>query len=448
MSEYSKVSWSEGMFIRPQHFQQETRYLEQLIRRRCHVLRPFGWGLTHMEIDRELLATRHFGLRQCAGVFEDGTAFSLQDGDGRLAPLPLTPAANGAFVYLTLPLRRPGSIEIAASEERAPSARCHTATVSALDTHSPSGGTAEINIGKLRLRYALGKPGAPPSDLALPVARITDVDAATGAQLDDLHSPPALLLAASPSLSRMIIEVEGLLSQSAEGLAGRLRSGLDTAGPAELLLLQSVNRHRLQLQHINQHGLHHPETVFQFLLGLVGELTTAAPSVQPMVESYRYEHENPAGSFLPLLAAIRLYLGGVHDRGAVLIPFVDGGDGIRFAATDDLSLQHGRLFADAAIILAARADMEAGTLIQRLPAQLKIGSGDQIQHLVNAALPGVKLRPLPVAPRQIPFRPGSSYFECDRTSPLWKQVQATESLALHVTGEFPGLVLEIWALRG
>ena len=32
MSLFNKVVWSEGMFLRPQHFQQQNRYLEHLIR--------------------------------------------------------------------------------------------------------------------------------------------------------------------------------------------------------------------------------------------------------------------------------------------------------------------------------------------------------------------------------------------------------------------------------
>ena len=34
MSWYSKVVWSEGLFLRPQHFQQQDRYLEHLLQAR------------------------------------------------------------------------------------------------------------------------------------------------------------------------------------------------------------------------------------------------------------------------------------------------------------------------------------------------------------------------------------------------------------------------------
>ncbi|MDG4584969.1 MAG: type VI secretion system baseplate subunit TssK, partial [Candidatus Competibacter sp.] len=45
MSWYSKVVWSEGMFLRPQHFQQQDRYLEALVRQSCRHLRPYDWGV-------------------------------------------------------------------------------------------------------------------------------------------------------------------------------------------------------------------------------------------------------------------------------------------------------------------------------------------------------------------------------------------------------------------
>ena len=54
---------------------------------------------------------------------------------------------------------------------------------------------------------------------------------------------------------------------------------------------------------------------------------------------------------------------------------------------------------------------------------------------------------LPVLPRQLPYRSGTIYFEIDTTSPLWKQLETSGAIALHLAGEFPGLELEMWALR-
>jgi len=55
---------------------------------------------------------------------------------------------------------------------------------------------------------------------------------------------------------------------------------------------------------------------------------------------------------------------------------------------------------------------------------------------------------LPVAPRQIPFHAGCHYFELERGGDLWKQLERSGGMALHIGGEFPGLELELWAIRG
>ena len=47
----SKVIWSEGMFLQPQHFQQQDRYLEHLVEGRTRPLTRFAWGFTRLEID-------------------------------------------------------------------------------------------------------------------------------------------------------------------------------------------------------------------------------------------------------------------------------------------------------------------------------------------------------------------------------------------------------------
>jgi type VI secretion system protein ImpJ len=67
---------------------------------------------------------------------------------------------------------------------------------------------------------------------------------------------------------------------------------------------------------------------------------------------------------------------------------------------------------------------------------------------VNLALPGVALRAVPVAPRQIPYHAGFTYFELEKSGELWGQLERSGGLAMHIAGEFPGLALELWAIRG
>ena len=57
MSWTNRVVWQEGMFLRTQHFQQQDRWMEQLVRGRVQALRPHPWGLVEYALDRDLLST-------------------------------------------------------------------------------------------------------------------------------------------------------------------------------------------------------------------------------------------------------------------------------------------------------------------------------------------------------------------------------------------------------
>ena len=106
------------------------------------------------------------------------------------------------------------------------------------------------------------------------------------------------------------------------------------------------------------------------------------------------------------------------------------------------------MFKQAVFVLAVRADMPADDLLRRFPLTVKIGSVEKIKDLVNLALPGITLRPLPVAPRQIPYHAGFAYFELERGSPHWADLETSGGIAIHVGGNLPGLQLEFWAIRG
>src|SRR5947209_7420555 len=112
MSTYNKVVWSEGLFLKPQHFQQQDRYLERYVDTRCRGLIPHSWGFTDIELEPDLLGIGKLGLRRAAGVFHDGTPFRLPDDDPLPAPLDVPAQTRDEMVHLVVPLRRPGSLEI------------------------------------------------------------------------------------------------------------------------------------------------------------------------------------------------------------------------------------------------------------------------------------------------------------------------------------------------
>src|SRR5262249_1668284 len=110
----NRVVWQEGMFLRAQHFQQQDRWLEALVRASSAPLRSYPWGVVEMTIDRDLLRTGRFALTSGSGIFEDGTVFAVPGEADHPAPLELSEKVRNAVVYLGTPVRQTGAAEIAA----------------------------------------------------------------------------------------------------------------------------------------------------------------------------------------------------------------------------------------------------------------------------------------------------------------------------------------------
>ena len=112
MSIYNKVVWSEGLFLRPQHFQQQDRYFERYVETRCQALVPHSWGFTSLELEPDLLSIGKFGLRAATGVFPDGTPVRMPDDDALPAPIAIGSQVRDQVVYLAVPLRRAGGVDV------------------------------------------------------------------------------------------------------------------------------------------------------------------------------------------------------------------------------------------------------------------------------------------------------------------------------------------------
>jgi len=437
----NRVVWQEGMFLRAQHFQQQDRWLEMMVRARTAALRPHPWGVVEMMIDRDLLTTGRFALSSAVGVFEDGTPFAIPSETDHPPPLELPENTRDAVVYLAAPIRQAGAIEIAPNGSEG---RYRVREFEAYDTHSASPQPAPLQIARLRLRYML-ETEERAGYLCIGLARVTEVTADRRATLDERWIPPALVCSAVLPLSGLITEFSGMLNQRGEALAARLTApgSRGVAEVADFLLLQTVNRWQKLLAHWADAGNIHPEDLYSAFVEMAGDLATFTEVTRRPNAYPAYRHDDLQRSFAPVVADLRRSLSAVLEQNAIAIPLQERQYGVRVGAIIDRSILRGSSF-----VLTVQADMPTEQLQRLFPSQVKIGAVEHISNLVNVLLPGITVRPLPVAPRQIPFYAGASYFELDRNSPHWQQMQASGGFAIHVSGDFPNLRMELWAIRG
>ncbi len=443
MSLDSKVVWSEGTFLNAQHFQQQERYLERYINGRCSALGQYAWGLQTFEIDQQLLKLGKISILNASGVFPDGTPFSFPDSDDAPPVLDVPENTHNQIVYLAIPVKRAGAIDVLSEEETQGLARYYSSEQGVRDVTADHGDELPVKVGKLRLRLLLQS-----DDLSgyacIGLLRIAESRDDKNVLLDDQYIPTCLDCEVAVKLSGFLPELVGLLHHRGESIAGRLadtrRGG--TAEIADYMMLQLINRLEPLAGHLSKINGLHPLVLYTEVLQMVGELSTFVAKNKRPPEFPQYLHDNLQDTFMPLTAALRECLSMVYEQTAIALKLVEKKYGIRVAEMPDRSLVGSAMF-----VLAARADVPEETLRTHLPAQIKIGPVERIRQLVNAAMPGITLKPLPVAPRQVPFHAGFTYFELEKQSNFWKELQSSGGFALHIGGDFPGLELEFWAIR-
>src|SRR5262245_33689008 len=403
---HNRVIWSQGLFLQPQHFQQQERYFERYIETRCRSLVPHAWGFTEIEFERDLLSIGKAALRRLSGVFPDGTPFQLPDDDPLPAPLDIGGDVRNQILYLAVPLRRPGESEAVRDGAADDLARHDIRQVPAADSTATDSDPAMLEVGALRTRLMLAKD-VTDAYACIPLAHVVECRADRQVVLDEQFIPTVLHVRAASRLSSFTSELLGLLHQRGEALAGRVaatgRGG--AAEFADFLMLQAINRYEPLLAHYADGGDLHPESLFGICVSAAGEFATFTTTSKrpPRVTAYR--HDRLRESFDPVIMSLRESLSKVLTQAAISIPIEPKKFGISVAIVTDRSL-----YGSAVFVLAARADIPSEELRRRFPAQLKIGPVERITDLVRLQLPGVPVVPLPVAPRQIPFHAGYAYF--------------------------------------
>ena len=438
-----KTVWKEGMLLRPQHFQQNDRYYEHQLNMRTCLSSPYSSGFFNLEMDTSYLKLTKVVVRVASGVLPDGSYFE-QAQDHQALTLDVPHNTYDQPVYLGLPLVSGSQVETRSTEQTDALARYLSHEAQVADSNAGTHTTSKLSCARPDLQLLLGEQQRDSAFVKLKVCHIQGVDNNNTVILESGFQPSYLHFHAGKELAACVEQVLNQLNSRGEAIANRMRS-TGQIGGAELgdfMMLQLINRSELLLRHYLAIDQVHPEQVYRSLLTLLGDLSAFSSERRPSAVHITYDHRDQLKGFLKLRDEIGQVLALVLEQHAVELHLEQHKYGVQVAHLEDPSFLQSGYF-----VLVAHAQCEMDELRQRLPQHLKIGTVNTIRDLVNLHLPGIKLSPLPVAPRQIPYHTQKSYFKLELSAQDVTELESSRGFAFHLSGEFTALDLQFWAIR-
>jgi type VI secretion system protein ImpJ len=437
------VAWREGLFIRPQHFQQ-TNYL----RNSEMMLRTLSsganrWGLFDLKIDDQLLSMGKFSLLSASGILPDGTIFDTQDFIETLT-ISVTQEDGGKAIYLALPLNYANEDNIY-YEEQDP---LPTRYVAKTQHDVPNTNVAEESQADIIFAYPnfkLLKEGEQLDGYStLQIAQIASVSANNVVTLENTYIPTYLHLHQSVPLTSKLNDLQGMLRYRAEKIAEKVSGGsLQATELGDYLILQLLNRTESRLHYYATQENLHPAELYLELVSLIGELAVFMKSEKRLAEQFTYVHTKQGFCFDEVFLELKTLLSRVLESSSTLIPLDKHKYGVYIAMLRDKAI-----LADSSFVLAVSANIDETKLKKLLLDNLKIGTVDEIRNLVNHHLPGFKVVPLSAAPREIPYRVNQSYFKISMNAEDKQKLLRASGIALHYP-ETQNLSIEfiLWAIK-
>jgi len=442
-----KILWTEGVTLRPQHFQQQDHYHETRLHRMAAALHPYAWGLTaEATWDEEALANSTLRAESLSLMFQDGDTYDAPRSDSLPEPVDLAelPSNEHHFTfYAALPAYQPhgGNLADMCDQKKGP-ARFRQLELETPDLYTEALDSSIVYLAKqVRLLSHLA-PRA--GYVSIPVLRLRR--RGSGFEIDPTYITPSTSVGAVPALARLMgalmqklqAKIDALYSAQREPSKDVVVQGGDMSS---FWLLQTISAGCASLHHHTQCRGFHPERLFQDLLGLAGGLMAFSRKVR-VRDLPGYDHEQPGPAFARLDAILRDLVDTVISSKYLAIGLAQ--DPAR------LSYFEGKL-PDAIdqqtmLCLGVRADLPALELVALIPARFKVGAPDDISRLVASALPGVDLVHMPQVPVAVPIRPNTYYFVLQGKGPLYANMLQAQAASVYVPSGIHDLSLEMFAI--
>ncbi len=425
-----RVSWSEGMFLGPQHFQLWDRHHAATLHARIRGIQPLEWGLLACVVEEEALSRNEFALERLEVVFKDGLYVSAPDVHPLPPPrrLPVEGSAEALDVAVAVPLRSGGvpAVRLRDSEGNVDARFVETLVV--VEDESDPSSTVEVPVSQPNIRFVL--PGDPSAGLGtIPVARLRRTMAG-GFTLDERFIPPALSMDVTPRLPRLLNQTYGRMVERINELTGELSGRFGQASMAQeeqlaFWYLSVLNGALPRIKHLLELPAVHPSVAFLELVSLAGALTSFVADEIAARNLPSYTHDALTDCVDGLEEALQRLLSTMFTRRCVPIQLSPAR---RYIWRADIPAE---LLKKAHFLLCVRSRTLEGNP-GWFTVHAKVGASDRIDHLIARRLGGVQLVHMPRPPAAVPARPDGHYFKLEESDEDWKDVQRCSSISVFV----------------
>ena len=405
------LRWKEGMFLRPQHFQQYDLYLENREYSRFRSVQTYGWGLLSLDIDADALTNFVFQINQMHAVLPDG---SLIDAPGN--------ARTGGRSFDGLMNEVGRSMDVAvgvrARDDRGPQTLSDATTTGDTRYVAVEEEVYDLDAGRdpaplEKLSYNLRMfMGDEPTDgyETIPLARLRRTgDTARPVEIDPAFSAPALTLSASSTLWDVTRAIVERLARKLEEL-GQMRGSGD---PDPLVQYAIMAGQFAVLMEMVQEGKVHPRTVYREIVRLTGALLFRDSAGRSVDIIPRYNHREPGPVFQSLQDLVFSLCDPRDVRQYERCPMIRAEDQFSVVLPDSAKSSG----------IKAYLEIESSEPTQQLSLKMmtaRVSIPSRIEFLRVNGLPGVPSEQQPGPPPALPRGQTGTYYRLKHEENEWK----------------------------
>jgi len=439
---HNQVVWREGLFIRPQHFQQNDRYYNYELMTRSLYSRANSWGLFNLVIDESLLNAGKISIKNASGIMPDGTLFEINTNNLQLT-LDIKNTDSNKIIYLALPLFIKDSDNIHFEDQK----KLLTRYVAKVANNVPNTNAGELSSSDILVAQQnfklITQDELNDSFIKIEIAKIGSISTSGIVSLDDNFVPTYLHLNKSEKLISKIKELLSMVSYRASVIAENISdSRLQSTELGNYLMLQLLNKTESRLHYYLTQDRIHPDEVFLELTSLLSELAVFMKKERRIIDHITYNHLEQFFSFTQVLDELKTMLSRVLEQNSIALTVEKRKYGIYIAPIKDKAIINNSTF-----IFSVSADMPANKIKEVLLSSLKLGTIETIKNLINYHLVGFKIRTLSSPPKEIPYKVNHLYFSIELSEENKKILLKSSGFAFYLSSDIPNIDYSIWAIK-